>query len=216
MTGASVVREGCLLLRVGGARTSMPAKRPRQARQLSAGTSQALFLLPFRAGGSLGANIAEPPNAAPHETASLAISGNGVSGGGSARAGAAKWNSTQGPWTPRAYVVFDAVVVVVTFIVYVVSGKPQQGSVSQLRSAVRRTVTHHACRRPCMCAQTLELADPRQVFMVQATLYKHSYPYKENSVPSWAVPLYSIGGPLVAFLVWKLVERRRPVTWYDL
>ncbi len=37
-----------------------------------------------------------------------------------------------------------------------------------------------------------------------------------SSVPGWTVPLYSILAPVLVFVVWKVTERRRAVTFYDL
>ncbi|KAL6751977.1 phosphatidic acid phosphatase type 2/haloperoxidase [Haematococcus lacustris] len=63
----------------------------------------------------------------------------------------------------------------------------------------------------------LERAQPRKVFLIRTTLWKHSYPYHENTVPSWTVPVYAIGAPLLAFSLARLVLSPRKVTtdvWY--
>jgi len=64
---------------------------------------------------------------------------------------------------------------------------------------------------------SLEAAEPRKVFFVKETLWRHSYPFKENSVPSWVVPVYSFGAPLLAFTAHKLFVKasNRAMTWYD-
>ncbi|KAJ9528014.1 hypothetical protein QJQ45_005715 [Haematococcus lacustris] len=73
------------------------------------------------------------------------------------------------------------------------------------------------CGRVVVVSQGLERAQPRKVFLIRETLWKHSYPYHENTVPSWTVPVYAIGAPLLAFSLARLVLSPRKVTtdvWY--
>lgn len=56
-----------------------------------------------------------------------------------------------------------------------------------------------------------------QVYLIKDTLWRHSYPYKANSVPSWTVPVYSFGLPLLAFALHKVAfaDANRKITWLD-
>ncbi|KXZ50715.1 hypothetical protein GPECTOR_15g399 [Gonium pectorale] len=62
-------------------------------------------------------------------------------------------------------------------------------------------------------ALALEKAKPRHVYVLKETLYEHSYPHKENTVPSWSVPVYSLLGPLVLFVSYHLVRPWRLPRW---
>ncbi|GLC75910.1 hypothetical protein PLESTF_001705100 [Pleodorina starrii] len=60
----------------------------------------------------------------------------------------------------------------------------------------------------------LEKAKPRHVYVLEETLYLHSYPHKDNTVPSWTVPVYGLLGPLVLLFVSSRFVARRP--WIEL
>ncbi|PNW83303.1 hypothetical protein CHLRE_05g230900v5 [Chlamydomonas reinhardtii] len=57
-------------------------------------------------------------------------------------------------------------------------------------------------------ALVLELAKPRNTYILKDTLYWHSYPKKDNTVPSSSVPIYSLIGPFVVFLFYRFVAKR--------
>ncbi|KAG2424749.1 hypothetical protein HYH02_015131 [Chlamydomonas schloesseri] len=59
-----------------------------------------------------------------------------------------------------------------------------------------------------LLALLLELATPRNTYILKETLYWHAYPKKENTVPSASVPLYSLIGPFVVFIVYRFVVKR--------
>ncbi len=49
----------------------------------------------------------------------------------------------------------------------------------------------------------------RHGYSVKQRLFEFNvYPHKPNSVPSWSVPLYSLIGPVVLFIVYGAISRR--------
>ncbi|EFJ45722.1 hypothetical protein VOLCADRAFT_82105 [Volvox carteri f. nagariensis] len=54
----------------------------------------------------------------------------------------------------------------------------------------------------------LEKASPKNRFVLKDTLYWNSFPHKQNTVPSWSVPVYALVGPLVLMLVARFVQQR--------
>jgi len=47
----------------------------------------------------------------------------------------------------------------------------------------------------------LEVQSPFQKYLVPDTIWRYSYPYVENSIPSWALPVIGIFAPLVVIYV---------------
>lgn len=55
----------------------------------------------------------------------------------------------------------------------------------------------------------MEKITPRHGYAVKEKLFEYNvYPHKANSVPSWSVPIYSLIGPVVLFVVYGAIFRR--------
>ncbi|GFR53060.1 hypothetical protein Agub_g15735 [Astrephomene gubernaculifera] len=89
--------------------------------------------------------------------------------------------------------------------------RPRRGPVARFlgSSLLYDSLAALAC---LVLALALEKAKPRSAYVLKETLYWHSFPRKDNSVPSWSVPVYALLGPLALFIVYHFL-RRRP-SWH--
>jgi len=59
----------------------------------------------------------------------------------------------------------------------------------------------------------LEKATPRSVFITTETMHDYSYPYQDNTVPAWSVPILAFVLPVVVFSAHKALCEK---TWREL
>ncbi|KAG2488411.1 hypothetical protein HYH03_013095 [Edaphochlamys debaryana] len=83
------------------------------------------------------------------------------------------------------------------------------------RNAWRWGVVHDALAALSMLilGLGLEKARPRTMYWQNENAWAHAYPLKDNTVPSWTVPLYSLLGPAAVFLSYRWILKRR---WWEI